>query len=113
MSVNGEIQAQRERMKHGLWAPTAGGIQIPVDAIPTPDGKMMVPVRDGIAELERLSALNASLQEELARVKSTHFEFKRELQPYIDHMPKSNEELYGQACTGDKVTVDSWRPTWI
>lgn len=36
-----------------------------------------------------------------------------EYQPYIDVPPVPRESLYGQACSNDKATVESWRPTWI
>jgi len=34
-------------------------------------------------------------------------------QPMIDFPPITPSEMYAQACTGDKVTVDTWRDTWI
>lgn len=77
------------------------------------NGNAIIPVRDGLAEIERLQAENAALQAELSEVKSTHFKIHREFQPYIDQMPIKPSDLYGQACSSDKVTVDSWRPTWI
>lgn len=36
-----------------------------------------------------------------------------EYQPYIDRAPLAPKALYGQACSNDKVTVDSWRDIWI
>ena len=77
------------------------------------NGNLIIPVKDGGAEIEKLRAENAALQLELKDVKRTHFKLSREFQPYIDHMPVNPQELYGQACSSDKVTVDSWRPTWI
>jgi hypothetical protein len=36
-----------------------------------------------------------------------------EYQPYFDNPPVSSESLYGQACTNDKTTVNSWLPQWV
>jgi hypothetical protein len=36
-----------------------------------------------------------------------------EYQPYIDQPPVSSEQLYGQSCSNDTTTVNSWRQTWI
>lgn len=36
-----------------------------------------------------------------------------EYQPYIEHAPVAKEQLYAQACSNDKITIDSWRNTWI
>lgn len=36
-----------------------------------------------------------------------------EYQPGIDFPPMTGEQMYSQACTGDKVTIDTWRETWI
>ncbi len=43
---------------------------------------------------------------------------KREIicsyQPWIDGPPgQTQQSLYGQACSNDQVTVNSWRPTWL
>lgn len=35
-----------------------------------------------------------------------------EYQNYIDHAPKSPKELYGEACSSDDITINSWRDTW-
>jgi len=37
------------------------------------------------------------------------FEYKN----VIMKPPQSGEEMYGQACSNDKVTVDTWLPKWI
>lgn len=34
-------------------------------------------------------------------------------QPYIDRPPVARQSLYGQACSNDQVTVNSWRETWL
>lgn len=34
-------------------------------------------------------------------------------QNLIDQPPVAPQQLYGQSCSNDKVTVESWRPTWI
>jgi hypothetical protein len=34
-------------------------------------------------------------------------------QPLIDQPPVEREALYAQSCRNDKVTIDSWRTTWI
>ena len=31
----------------------------------------------------------------------------------IDGPPRKPAELYGQACSNDKITLDTWRDTWI
>jgi hypothetical protein len=36
-----------------------------------------------------------------------------EYQDYIDHPPVAPQGLYQQACSNDKVTIDSWRGTWV
>lgn len=36
-----------------------------------------------------------------------------EYQPYIDASPIAKSDLYAQACSNDKITIDSWRNTWI
>lgn len=36
-----------------------------------------------------------------------------ELQNYIEHPPVQPEQLYGNASANDKVTIDSWRATWL
>lgn len=35
-----------------------------------------------------------------------------EYQNYIDHAPVAPKDLYGQACSADEVTINSWRDTW-
>lgn len=40
-------------------------------------------------------------------------EIDLEYQPTIPAPPVAQEELYGRAASGDKVTVDSWRDIWI
>ena len=34
-------------------------------------------------------------------------------QSYIDGPPMSKEQLYGQSCSSDTVTVNSWRDKWL
>jgi hypothetical protein len=34
-------------------------------------------------------------------------------QNYIDYPPTSKEQLYGQSCSSDGVTVNSWRDKWL
>ena len=34
-------------------------------------------------------------------------------QPYISEAPQRPQDQYSQACSNDKVTIDSWRDTWI
>ena len=36
-----------------------------------------------------------------------------EYQPYMDRPPVPRQALYGQACSNDGPTVNTWRPTWI
>lgn len=36
-----------------------------------------------------------------------------QLQPLIDAPPATPQQLYGQACSNDQATVNSWRKTWI
>ena len=36
----------------------------------------------------------------------------RQLQKTIDHLPVPKENLWDQACSGDKVTNQSWNKTW-
>lgn len=36
-----------------------------------------------------------------------------EYQNYIEHPPVAPGSLYGQACSNDAVTVNSWRDTWL
>lgn len=36
-----------------------------------------------------------------------------ELQNYIEHPPVPAEQLYGTACSSDKITIDAWREIWI
>lgn len=36
-----------------------------------------------------------------------------EFQNYIENAPVKAEKLYGQACSSDTVTIDSWRSIWI
>lgn len=33
--------------------------------------------------------------------------------PKIDRIPERMGDVYGQACSGDSVTIESWRKTWI
>lgn len=40
-------------------------------------------------------------------------EIRLEFQPYFDLPPQRQGGLYGQACSNDAVTVQSWRPTWL
>lgn len=35
-----------------------------------------------------------------------------EYQNYIDYTPVPPQQLYGQACSSDEVTINSWRDTW-
>ncbi len=35
-----------------------------------------------------------------------------EYQNYIDYTPVAPKDLYGQACSSDEVTINSWRDTW-
>lgn len=39
-------------------------------------------------------------------------EIELEFQDYISHAPVSPKELFGQACSSDEVTINSWRDTW-
>lgn len=50
--------------------------------------------------------------EELKRV-SRKAEIILEYQNYIESPPVPKERLYGQACSSDSVTIDSWRDQWI
>lgn len=34
-------------------------------------------------------------------------------QPMIDYPPITAQQMYSQACSGDKITIDTWRETWI
>jgi hypothetical protein len=34
-------------------------------------------------------------------------------QPLIDGPPQSQDQLYSQACSGDEVTVNTWREIWL
>lgn len=36
-----------------------------------------------------------------------------EYQNYIENPPIPTDQLYGQACSNDKVTVESWHETWL
>jgi hypothetical protein len=36
-----------------------------------------------------------------------------EYQPYIEQPPVSGDQLYGQACSNDSTTVNSWREIWL
>jgi len=36
-----------------------------------------------------------------------------EFLPYISKAPKKKEEMYKQACSNDKVTINSWRDIWL
>ncbi len=36
-----------------------------------------------------------------------------EYQNYIETPPVAPKSLYGQACSNDETTIDSWRQTWI
>lgn len=36
-----------------------------------------------------------------------------EYQPMIDYPPLTSEQMYAQACTGDKITITTWRETWV
>lgn len=36
-----------------------------------------------------------------------------DFQNYIEHPPVAPKQLYGQACSNDGVTIDSWRETWL
>lgn len=36
-----------------------------------------------------------------------------EYQPPIDLIPPNYGDIYKQACSGDKVTVETWRKTWV
>ncbi len=36
-----------------------------------------------------------------------------EYQPYIDRPPVARQALYGQACSNDQATVNSWREVWL
>mgnify|MGYP001572600360 FL=1 len=90
-----------------------GLIQTPQSLGSTGSGNLIVPVRDGMAEIERLAGENTALKAELEQVRKTHFLIHREFMPYIDELPVQPADLYAQACAGDKVTVDSWRDTWI
>lgn len=36
-----------------------------------------------------------------------------EYQPYIEASPVTKNDLYAQACSNDRITIDSWRNTWI
>ena len=36
-----------------------------------------------------------------------------ELQPMIDKIPVPSEQLWEKACSGDRLTIDTWRDTWI
>lgn len=36
-----------------------------------------------------------------------------EYQNYIDAPPVAPQSLYGQACSNDGVTIESWRKTWL
>lgn len=36
-----------------------------------------------------------------------------EYQNYIETPPVASQALYGQACSNDNVTIESWRQTWI
>jgi len=40
-------------------------------------------------------------------------EIRLEFQPYFDIPAPQKGNLYGQACSNDAVTVNSWRPTWL
>lgn len=40
-------------------------------------------------------------------------EIPLEYQNYIETPPASPAQLYGQACSNDSVTIESWRPIWI
>jgi len=35
-----------------------------------------------------------------------------EYQNYIDYAPVAPKDLYGQACSSDEITINSWRDTW-
>lgn len=32
---------------------------------------------------------------------------------YIENPPVPTDQMYGQACSNDKITINSWRDTWI
>lgn len=34
-------------------------------------------------------------------------------QNYIERAPMAPDRMYGQACSSDKITIDSWLKTWI
>lgn len=40
-------------------------------------------------------------------------EITLEFQEYVDHPPMQAQSLHAQACSNDRVTVDSWYDTWV
>jgi hypothetical protein len=52
-------------------------------------------------------------QKGVTSVMSRKAELILEYQNYIDQAPVPTAQLYGQACSNDRLTIDSWRATWI
>lgn len=40
-------------------------------------------------------------------------EMELDYQPMIDYPPLTSDQMFQQACTGDRVTVDTWKDTWV
>jgi hypothetical protein len=71
------------------------------------------PVNVDIDVVKQYESTIASLRDEIAMIKKTHVPMLLSFQGTIDAPPVSKEQMYGQSCQNDAVTVNHWSKIWL